>query len=199
MQSVTVVVGVTGTGLWNAIWMRDGGLGVQVSVFVLFYEWSGASKLSMRDGGLGGGGFQLFHYGVGFKGGTEFELAIRHGPGHYVVFFFSSFLTSFFFSQLFPYGVGFKGGTEFELAIRHGPGHYVAWHAPRYYKKDLYANGRESCGAPRGCTPGTQFTCFTSTKVQILTPEERDSSDAPRGCTPDELLGPRMLTYADVC
>ena len=38
MQSVTVVVGVTGTGLWNALWMRDGGLGVQVSVFVLFYE-----------------------------------------------------------------------------------------------------------------------------------------------------------------
>ena len=27
MQTVTVVVGVTGTGLWNAIWMRDGGLG----------------------------------------------------------------------------------------------------------------------------------------------------------------------------
>ncbi len=48
-----MVVGVTGTGLFNAIWMRDGGLGVQVSVFVLFYEWSGASKLSMRDGGLG--------------------------------------------------------------------------------------------------------------------------------------------------
>ena len=30
MQSVTVVVGVTGTELWNAIWMRDGGLGVQL-------------------------------------------------------------------------------------------------------------------------------------------------------------------------
>jgi capsular polysaccharide biosynthesis protein len=55
MQTVTVVVGVTGTGLWNAIWMRDGGLGVQ-----------------------------LFPFGVGFKGGVEFENAIRHGPGHYV-------------------------------------------------------------------------------------------------------------------
>ena len=55
MQSVTVVVGVTGTGLWNAIWMREGGLGVQ-----------------------------LFPFGVGIKGGVEFEHAIRHGPGHYV-------------------------------------------------------------------------------------------------------------------
>ena len=55
MQSVTVVVGVTGTGLWNAIWMRDGGLGVQ-----------------------------LFPFGVGIKGGVEFQHAIRHGPGHYV-------------------------------------------------------------------------------------------------------------------
>ena len=40
-DDVTVVVGVTGSGLWNAIWMRDGGLGVQ-----------------------------LFPFGVGIKGGV---------------------------------------------------------------------------------------------------------------------------------
>lgn len=83
MQSVTVLVGVTGTGLWNAIWMRRGGLGV----------------------------------------------------------------------QLFPFGVGFKGGIEFEHAIRHGPGHYQAWHSPKYFKNTMYANGHESCSAPRGCWP----------------------------------------------
>jgi hypothetical protein len=83
MQRVTVVVGVTGTGLWNALWMRSGGLGV----------------------------------------------------------------------QLFPFGVGFKGGIEFEHAIRHGPGHYSAWHSPRYFKATLFFNGKDSCAAPRGCSP----------------------------------------------
>jgi len=55
MQRVTVLVGVTGTGLWNALWMRDGAAGIQ-----------------------------LFPFGVVFKGGVEFQSAIRHGPGTYI-------------------------------------------------------------------------------------------------------------------
>jgi hypothetical protein len=47
-----VLVGVTGTGLFNALWMRGGGLGVQ-----------------------------LFPFGIHPTGGTEFAACIRNGPG----------------------------------------------------------------------------------------------------------------------
>ncbi len=47
-----------------------------------------------------------------------------------------------------------------------------------------------------GCLSGTQFTCFTSTKVQIMTPEEWIWE--PRWCC---AVGDcsRMLTYAHAC
>ena len=61
---------------------------------------------------------------------------------------------------IISFGVEFKGGiiVEFEHAIRHGPGHYVAWHAPRFYQDTLVANGYDSCGAPRGCSPDELIT-----------------------------------------
>uniref|UniRef100_A0A7S0H4U0 Glycosyltransferase 61 catalytic domain-containing protein n=1 Tax=Hanusia phi TaxID=3032 RepID=A0A7S0H4U0_9CRYP len=54
VQDVDVMIGVTGTGLWNALWMRNGAAGIQI-----------------------------FPFGVGYKGGKEFENAIRYGPGVY--------------------------------------------------------------------------------------------------------------------
>uniref|UniRef100_A0A6U6CLT3 Glycosyltransferase 61 catalytic domain-containing protein n=1 Tax=Guillardia theta TaxID=55529 RepID=A0A6U6CLT3_GUITH len=54
VQDVDALVGVTGTGLWNALWMRRGAAGIQI-----------------------------FPFGVGYKGGREFENAIRYGPGEY--------------------------------------------------------------------------------------------------------------------
>jgi hypothetical protein len=39
---------------------------------------------------------------------------------------------------------------------------------------------------------GTQFTCCTSTNVQILTPDRGQGAHAGRA-------GVRMLTYADLC
>jgi hypothetical protein len=48
----------------------------------------------------------------------------------------------------------------------------------------------------------TQFTCFTSTKVPILTAEEERSWQQSKRCIclrPPFLTSSPMLTYADVC
>jgi hypothetical protein len=42
--------------------------------------------------------------------------------------------------------------------------------------RSIPASPTLACGAARGSPPGTQFTCFTSTKVQILTQQEEERS-----------------------
>jgi hypothetical protein len=41
--------------------------------------------------------------------------------------------------------------------------------------RSIAASPSLACGAARGSPPGTQFTCFTSTKVQMLTQQEERS------------------------
>jgi len=64
-------------------------------------------------------------------------------------------------------------------------------------------------GVARGRSTGTQFTFFTSTKVQILTPEELQgiifllNTPSIKGpinvCAPEPVTNAGMLTHPDVC
>ena len=63
------------------------------------------------------------------------------------------------------------GGLPAGLTPGEGP-------APSYLSAKAWARGQVK---PAGLAPGSQFTCFTGTKVQLLTQLERQGLGLPRG------------------